>query len=348
MQFSLVDATRLDLDSYQKSLMRLTMALSKRGRPLQPVATSNPGSGKINTIAIAKRKCVFIISTPSSATNNSATEGATREESDYVLTFASNGMLSTLPNFTTVTAAEGSVLSPSFKSSTSSTSSSSSSTVAIDTHGQNQPRRRQEPTWQETSHHRSPPSSPLSSTTSSRSLFNSHLWPPRYLLRLPLDPRKSPIESRLSAKRLGAADVRLLDGILRRLCDATPGAFQLVYSDGLSGMEHGNAIVYDGQQRDTMFTAVDGVVENLSVQQQQYLQQQYQKQDTEIPRPEKMKDENECENEDKTLVLGGDDSGNEFEAMLADLDSQVDRLHSSNFTEDVHDYLWMTPMGTGL
>ncbi|KAF9974802.1 hypothetical protein BGZ73_001706 [Actinomortierella ambigua] len=358
MQFSLVDTGRLDLASYQRSLMRLATALARRGQPLSPGATgSNPGNNESNVFTIAKRKCAFFVSTPSvslalsGSSSGGGTAGAAvttnKEELAYALTFVSNGMLSSLPNFYTNVSAEGSALSPSSSSSVPLPPPTSTSSMDIDS----------QPIPQDRTHHQSPPSSPQSPTSPVFALPNGHR-PPRYLLRLPLDPLKSPIESRLSAKRLGAADVHLLDGILRRLCDATPGAFRLFYSDGLSGMEHGNAIVYDGRppletEPSTAIHAatMSDVVEGLKIQHQHGQQRQQEQQqhhhhpisNTEKSR-ERSKEDKSSESDDDWLHDDGF-GDNEFEIMLAGMDNRVQRSVGSLGAEDAHGLLWAPTLG---
>ncbi|KAI7818317.1 hypothetical protein BC939DRAFT_506707 [Gamsiella multidivaricata] len=39
----------------------------------------------------------------------------------------------------------------------------------------------------------------------------------------------------------------MLDRILRRLCDASPGAFMVGYSDGISGIDAGTEVIYSGE-----------------------------------------------------------------------------------------------------
>ncbi|GJJ76628.1 hypothetical protein EMPS_08987 [Entomortierella parvispora] len=68
-----------------------------------------------------------------------------------------------------------------------------------------------------------------------------------YFLRLPLNPVTHPIQCQLSARRLHAQHVTVLDRILRRLCDASPGAFMVGYSDGISGVDAGKEVVYSGE-----------------------------------------------------------------------------------------------------
>lgn len=70
---------------------------------------------------------------------------------------------------------------------------------------------------------------------------------PLYFLRLPLNPLTHPIQCQLSARRLCSRQVTFLDRILRRLCDASPGAFLVGYSDGVSGMDPGTEVVYSGE-----------------------------------------------------------------------------------------------------
>ncbi|KAF9110908.1 hypothetical protein BGX27_005716 [Mortierella sp. AM989] len=68
-----------------------------------------------------------------------------------------------------------------------------------------------------------------------------------YFIRLPLNPHTHGIQCELSARRLCSKHVALLDRILRRLCDASPGAFMVGYSDGLSGVDAGTEVVYSGE-----------------------------------------------------------------------------------------------------
>lgn len=87
-------------------------------------------------------------------------------------------------------------------------------------------------------------SSPTDSTSSSS---NSSNGTPLYYIRLPLNPMVYPIQCQLSARRLHAQHVSVLDRILRRLCDASPGAFMVGYSDGISGVDPGKEVVYSGE-----------------------------------------------------------------------------------------------------
>ncbi|KAG0052279.1 hypothetical protein BGZ83_002785 [Gryganskiella cystojenkinii] len=68
-----------------------------------------------------------------------------------------------------------------------------------------------------------------------------------YYIRLPLNPLTQPIQCQLSARRLCTQHVSVLDRILRRLCDASPGAFMVGYSDGISGVDAGKEVVYSGE-----------------------------------------------------------------------------------------------------
>lgn len=81
--------------------------------------------------------------------------------------------------------------------------------------------------------------SPLTSTHTS--------WPVLYYLRLPLNPLTHAIQCHVSARRLCPRHVSFLDRILRRLCDASPGAFMIGYSDGMSGVDAGTEVVYSGE-----------------------------------------------------------------------------------------------------
>lgn len=71
--------------------------------------------------------------------------------------------------------------------------------------------------------------------------------PVQYFIRLPLNPYTHGIQCQLSARRLCSKHVILLDRILRRLCDASPGAFLVGYSDGISGIDAGTEVVYSGE-----------------------------------------------------------------------------------------------------
>ncbi|CAO3564539.1 unnamed protein product [Mortierella alpina] len=73
--------------------------------------------------------------------------------------------------------------------------------------------------------------SPLTSTPIS--------WPVQYYLRLPLNPLTHAIQCHVLARRLCPRHVSFLDKILRRLCDASPGAFMIGYSDGMTGVDPG-------------------------------------------------------------------------------------------------------------
>ncbi|KAF9436738.1 hypothetical protein BGZ76_003095 [Entomortierella beljakovae] len=87
-------------------------------------------------------------------------------------------------------------------------------------------------------------SSPSSSATTTVSQPNA---PVQYFIRLPLNPITHGIQCQLSARRLCFKHVFLLDRILRRLCDSSPGAFMVGYSDGLSGVDAGTEVVYSGE-----------------------------------------------------------------------------------------------------
>ncbi|KAF9134002.1 hypothetical protein BG015_003480 [Linnemannia schmuckeri] len=71
--------------------------------------------------------------------------------------------------------------------------------------------------------------------------------PVLYYIRLPWNPQTHGIQCRLSARRLSCQHVVILDRVLRRLCDASPGAFMVGYSDGLSGVDAGTEVVYSGE-----------------------------------------------------------------------------------------------------
>ncbi|KAF9133650.1 hypothetical protein BGW39_009267 [Mortierella sp. 14UC] len=68
-----------------------------------------------------------------------------------------------------------------------------------------------------------------------------------YYIRLPWNPQTHGIQCQLSARRLPSHHVAILDRILRRLCDASPGAFMIGYSDGLSGVDAGTEVIYSGE-----------------------------------------------------------------------------------------------------
>lgn len=86
-----------------------------------------------------------------------------------------------------------------------------------------------------------------------------------YFIRLPLNPVTHPIQCQLSARRLHAQHVAVLDRILRRLCDSSPGAFMVGYSDGISGVDPGKEVVYSGE---------NSPIRLLDQRQQQHQQQQ--------------------------------------------------------------------------
>ncbi|KAF8929628.1 hypothetical protein BGZ47_000965 [Haplosporangium gracile] len=71
--------------------------------------------------------------------------------------------------------------------------------------------------------------------------------PVMYYIRLPWNPQTHGIQCQLSARRLPCQHVAILDRVLRRLCDASPGAFMVGYSDGLSGVDAGTEVVYSGE-----------------------------------------------------------------------------------------------------
>ncbi|KAG0261773.1 hypothetical protein BG011_000675 [Mortierella polycephala] len=71
--------------------------------------------------------------------------------------------------------------------------------------------------------------------------------PVLYYIRLPWNPHTDAIQCQLSARRLCTKHVSLLDKILRYLCDASPGALMVGYSDGPSGVEAGTQVVYSGE-----------------------------------------------------------------------------------------------------
>ncbi|KAF9580986.1 hypothetical protein BGW38_002159 [Lunasporangiospora selenospora] len=91
-----------------------------------------------------------------------------------------------------------------------------------------------------------PPTLTMSHNADSSLDSNSNDNKVLYHLRLPLDPTVDRIQCQLSARRLCSRHAQVLDRILRRLCDACPGAFSMSYSDGLSGVEAGQHIVYLG------------------------------------------------------------------------------------------------------
>ncbi|KAG0009361.1 hypothetical protein BGZ80_002475 [Entomortierella chlamydospora] len=94
--------------------------------------------------------------------------------------------------------------------------------------------------------------------------------PVQYFIRLPLNPLTHDIQCQLSARQLCSKHVMLLDRILRRLCDASPGAFMVGYSDGLSGIDAGKEVVYSGEngshrcQQQQSITAA-GVTGNMDI-----------------------------------------------------------------------------------
>ncbi|KAG0301932.1 hypothetical protein BGZ98_007936 [Dissophora globulifera] len=83
--------------------------------------------------------------------------------------------------------------------------------------------------------------------TSQHPVHASGPAPMLFFIRLPLNPFTHGIQCQLSARRLCAKHVVLLDKILRRLCDASPGAFMVGYSDGPSGVDAGTEVVYSGE-----------------------------------------------------------------------------------------------------
>ncbi|KAG9065766.1 hypothetical protein KI688_002062 [Linnemannia hyalina] len=85
----------------------------------------------------------------------------------------------------------------------------------------------------------SPPLSDTTTTVQAR--------PVLYYIRLPWNPQIHGIQCQLSARRLASQHVAILDRVFRRLCDASPGAFMVGYSDGLSGVDAGTEVVYSGE-----------------------------------------------------------------------------------------------------
>ncbi|KAF9551385.1 hypothetical protein EC957_009270 [Mortierella hygrophila] len=85
-------------------------------------------------------------------------------------------------------------------------------------------------------------SPPLSGTTTT-----VQARPVPYYIRLPWNPQIHGIQCQLSARRLASQHVAILDRVFRRLCDASPGAFMVGYSDGLSGVDAGTEVVYSGE-----------------------------------------------------------------------------------------------------
>ncbi|KAF9094016.1 hypothetical protein BGX29_009707 [Mortierella sp. GBA35] len=86
-----------------------------------------------------------------------------------------------------------------------------------------------------------------SSTSSSSITAITTALPVLYYIRLPWNPQTDKIHCQLSARRLISHHVAILDRVLRRLCDASPGAFIAGYSDGLSGVDAGIEVVYSGE-----------------------------------------------------------------------------------------------------
>ncbi|KAF9137485.1 hypothetical protein BGX30_010170 [Mortierella sp. GBA39] len=87
-------------------------------------------------------------------------------------------------------------------------------------------------------------SPPLSDTTTTTT---AQARPVLYYIRLPWNPQIHGIQCQLSARRLASQHVAILDRVFRRLCDASPGAFMVGYSDGLSGVDAGTEVVYSGE-----------------------------------------------------------------------------------------------------
>ncbi|KAF9570120.1 hypothetical protein EC968_002178 [Mortierella alpina] len=85
-------------------------------------------------------------------------------------------------------------------------------------------------------------SSLLYRPTSPSTHSTQNSWPVLYYLRLPLNPFTHAIQCHISARRLCPRHVSFLDRILRRLCDASPGAFMIGYSDGMSGVDAGTEV----------------------------------------------------------------------------------------------------------
>ncbi|KAG0372506.1 hypothetical protein BGX24_000166, partial [Mortierella sp. AD032] len=83
--------------------------------------------------------------------------------------------------------------------------------------------------------------------TTATATTTAQALPALYYIRLPWNPQSHKIQCQLSARRLPSQHVAILDRILRRLCDASPGAFMIGYSDGLSGVDAGIEVVYSGE-----------------------------------------------------------------------------------------------------
>ncbi|KAK3815848.1 MAG: hypothetical protein J3R72DRAFT_461294 [Linnemannia gamsii] len=86
-----------------------------------------------------------------------------------------------------------------------------------------------------------------STSTATAATTTVQALPALYYIRLPWNPQSHKIQCQLSARRLPSQHVAILDRILRRLCDASPGAFMIGYSDGLSGVDAGTEVVYSGE-----------------------------------------------------------------------------------------------------
>ncbi|KAG0080781.1 hypothetical protein BGZ90_011291 [Linnemannia elongata] len=96
----------------------------------------------------------------------------------------------------------------------------------------------------------SPPLSNITATTTTLTTTTTttvQALPFLYYIRLPWNPQTHGIQCQLSARRLASQHVAILDRVLRRLCDTSPGAFMVGYSDGLSGVDAGTEVVYSGE-----------------------------------------------------------------------------------------------------
>ncbi|KAF9921330.1 hypothetical protein FBU30_008684 [Linnemannia zychae] len=94
---------------------------------------------------------------------------------------------------------------------------------------------------------RTPPVLEPNPTSFSLKHTTAQALPVLYYIRLPWNPQTHGIQCQLSARRLASHHVTIVDRILRQLCDASPGAFMIGYSDGLSGIDAGTEVVYSGE-----------------------------------------------------------------------------------------------------
>ncbi|KAI1314366.1 hypothetical protein EDD11_002231 [Mortierella claussenii] len=226
MSFKLTSPELLDLESYQHTLRQLISVLAGSARTSAVSSTSGRtvgavevplGSGAafvldVSVLDLAFQEAMALQDTGSSSSSSSTLTGAMRLTSsqNFPLSFVATSPL------------------PALHQNPASSRSSFSSLPSI---------------------------SRLDGTEASTTLATAtaptyHQPVVLYFLRLPLNPSLHGIQCQLSARRLCSDQVQVLDKVLRRLCDASPGAFMVGYSDGIFGVEAGVEVVYSGENSD--------------------------------------------------------------------------------------------------